>query len=76
MDRGILENDWQQKERDIEQYSVDILGMGEDWHGKFDHLSPHCEVVYLPRTTGVSSTKIKENLSILGSEHREEFKKH
>lgn len=75
VDMVIPENDWQQKKRDIEKYSADILGMGEDWQGKFDHLSSECEVVYLPRTTGISSTKIKQNLSILGPEHREEFKK-
>ncbi|SIT70956.1 glycerol-3-phosphate cytidylyltransferase [Edaphobacillus lindanitolerans] len=56
------ENDWEQKARDIEQYDIDILVMGSDWEGKFDYLSGLCEVIYLPRTEGVSSTKIKEIL--------------
>ena len=56
------ENDWEQKARDIEQYDIDILVMGSDWEGKFDYLSGLCKVIYLPRTEGVSSTKIKEIL--------------
>ena len=36
--------------------------MGEDWKGKFDYLKDYCEVVYLPRTEGISTTKLKENL--------------
>ena len=34
--------------------------MGDDWKGKFDDLSQYCEVVYLPRTEGISTTKIKK----------------
>jgi glycerol-3-phosphate cytidylyltransferase len=33
--------------------------MGDDWAGRFDDLAGLCEVVYLPRTTGISTTKIK-----------------
>ena len=36
--------------------------MGDDWKGKFDFLKPYCDVVYLPRTPGISTTKIKEDL--------------
>ena len=36
--------------------------MGNDWEGEFDFLKDHCEVVYLPRTSGVSTTKIKDEL--------------
>ncbi len=39
--------------------------MGSDWEGKFDELSDICKVVYLPRTEGISTTKIKEDLSKL-----------
>lgn len=41
---------------------ADVLAMGDDWQGKFDHLSHLCEVVYLPRTEGVSTTIIKGQL--------------
>ena len=36
--------------------------MGDDWKGKFDFLKDYCEVVYLPRTPEISSTKIKKDL--------------
>ena len=36
--------------------------MGSDWKGKFDELSDLCEVIYLPRTEGISTTKIKNDL--------------
>ena len=38
--------------------------MGHDWKGKFDELKEHCEVVYLPRTKGISTTKIKNDLMV------------
>ena len=38
---------------------------GDDWEGKFDELKAYCEVVYLPRTEGISTTKIKEDLEKL-----------
>ena len=41
---------------------VDVFVMGDDWKGKFDFLKDYCEVVYLPRTEGISTTKIKEDL--------------
>jgi len=36
--------------------------MGSDWEGRFDHLKPLCDVVYLPRTEGVSSTELKADV--------------
>ncbi|HLR51398.1 MAG TPA: glycerol-3-phosphate cytidylyltransferase, partial [Candidatus Avamphibacillus sp.] len=44
------------------KYDIDILVMGDNWKGKFDELEELCEVKYLPRTVGISSTKIKEDL--------------
>ena len=38
--------------------------MGDDWEGKFDFLKEYCEVVYLPRTEGISTTKIKQDLNM------------
>ena len=42
--------------------------MGDDWLGKFDDLKDICEVTYLPRTDGISTTKIKHDLEDLGRE--------
>ncbi len=58
------EETWEQKRNDILRYKADVFAMGEDWAGKFDHLANVCEVVYLPRTVGVSSTQIKNNLQL------------
>ncbi len=59
----IPENNWEQKVEDIKKYSVDIFSMGHDWEGKFDDLKEYCEVVYLPRTEGISSTELKSALN-------------
>lgn len=64
VDLVIPENDWNQKRKDIIQYQVDVVVMGDDWDGKFDDLSDLCEVKYLPRTKGISTTKIKEDLKL------------
>jgi glycerol-3-phosphate cytidylyltransferase len=55
----IPENDWEQKIKDIKKYDVDIFAMGHDWDGKFDELKEFCDVVYLPRTEGISTTQLK-----------------
>lgn len=65
VDLVIPENSWDQKRADILQYQADIFVMGDDWKGKFDDLKDLCEVVYLPRTEGISTTKIKEDLEKL-----------
>lgn len=46
-----------QKVEDILRYNVDIFVIGSDWKGKFDYLSNYCQVVYLERTKGISSTQ-------------------
>lgn len=63
VDEVIPESGWEQKKLDIEKYNIDTFVMGDDWKGKFDFLKPLCEVVYLSRTIGVSTTKIKNDLS-------------
>ena len=40
---------------DVQNHDVDVFVMGDDWEGKFDHLKEYCEVVYLPRTVGIST---------------------
>lgn len=74
VDLVIPETCWEQKADDIKQHQVDILGMGDDWRGKFDDLSALCEVVYLPRTDGISSTQIRNSLKVLSIEHVRELK--
>ena len=59
VDQVFAEHAWDQKEDDIRKYSADIFAIGDDWVGKFDFLKPLCEVVYLPRTEGISTTKIR-----------------
>ena len=62
VDLVIPEENWDQKRDDVVNYHVDTFVMGDDWKGKFDFLSDLCEVVYLPRTPEISTTKIKEEL--------------
>ena len=58
-DEVIVEEYEGQKIDDIRRLQVDIFTVGSDWVGKFDYLNEFCEVVYLPRTEGVSSTDIR-----------------
>ena len=62
VDLAIAEQAWEQKESDILQFGADAFVMGDDWAGRFDHLKPLCQVIYLPRTEGVSSTELKESI--------------
>lgn len=62
VDLVIPEKTWEQKIKDIKEYQIDIFVMGNDWEGKFDYLSAYCDVVYLSRTEGISTTKIKTDL--------------
>lgn len=62
VDKVIPETSWEQKIEDVQKYNVDVFVMGDDWKGKFDFLKEYCEVVYLPRTEGISTTQLKEEL--------------
>lgn len=59
-DQVIIEDYVGQKIDDIQKYDVDIFAIGSDWEGKFDYLNEFCEVVYLPRTEGISSTMLRK----------------
>ena len=59
-DKIIIEDYVGQKIDDIQKYNVDIFTVGSDWVGKFDYLNEFCQVVYLPRTEGISSTMLRE----------------
>lgn len=63
VDQVIAEKSWEQKIGDIKKYSVDIFAIGDDWKGKFDFLKEYCEVIYLPRTENMSTTKLKQELN-------------
>lgn len=62
VDLVIPEEGWGQKEKDVDRFDVDVFVMGHDWEGEFDFLKVKCEVIYLNRTEGISTTKIKQEL--------------
>ena len=66
VDLVIPENDWNQKRNDVIEYKIDEVVMGSDWEGneKFEDLKDLCKVTYLPRTEGISTTKIKKDLGL------------
>ena len=59
-DEIIVEEYEGQKIDDIRKYDIDIFTVGSDWVGKFDYLKEYCDVVYLDRTEGISSSEIRE----------------
>ena len=64
VDCVIPENNWEQKISDIQKYNIDVFVIGDDWKGKFDYLKDSgVEVVYLPRTKEISTSKIKDDLN-------------
>ena len=67
VDLVIPENNWDQKINDIKDYKVDLVCMGSDWEEdlRFEQLKKYCEVVYLDRTEGISTTDIKANLNLI-----------
>ena len=65
VDQVIIEDYMGQKIDDIIKYDVDIFAIGSDWEGKFDYLKEFCEVVYLPRTEGISSTLLRAESEVV-----------
>ena len=66
VDLVIPENNWGQKRSDVKTYNIDEVVMGSDWEGNenFECLRNLCEVTYLPRTAGISTTKTKKDLGL------------
>ena len=60
VDEVIPDISFPQKEIDIRDHKVDLVVMGHDWEGKFDYCKAWCDVVYLQRTPGISTTILKE----------------
>ncbi len=71
VDEVLPEYTWEQKIDDVVNNNIDVFVMGDDWAGKFDFLKEYCEVVYLPRTEGISTSKIKEDLGLTGKTEKE-----
>ncbi|MBI9097226.1 MAG: glycerol-3-phosphate cytidylyltransferase [Spirochaetaceae bacterium] len=67
VDEVVPEKEWEQKRNDISRYNIDTFVIGSDWEGEFDFLKDLCEVIYLPRTEGISTSKVKEDLSENGT---------
>jgi glycerol-3-phosphate cytidylyltransferase len=63
VDLVIPEENWEQKISDMHEYHIDTFVMGDDWKGKFDFLRDEgVDVVYVPRTPEISTTKIKTDI--------------
>ena len=66
VDLVVPEENWEQKIDDVKNYHIDVVVMGSDWAGsdRFDYLKDYCELVFLDRTPGVSTSQIKEELGL------------
>ena len=73
VDLVIAESSWDQKISDIEKHGVDAFVMGDDWTGEFDFLRNYCEVIYLARTVGISTTELKSSLENILSVPKDEI---
>ena len=62
VDEVFREDSLELKAEYVKKYRADVLIMGDDWTGRFDWVKPYCEVLYLPRTPGVSTTGIIERI--------------
>ena len=62
VDLVLPESCWEQKTEDVKLLEIDKFVIGDDWQGEFDFLSDYCEVIYMSRTKGISTTKIKRDL--------------
>ncbi|WP_150463036.1 glycerol-3-phosphate cytidylyltransferase [Nesterenkonia ebinurensis] len=80
VDLVIPETNWEQKRLDVVQHEIHTVVMGSDWEGspRFEYLREHCEVVYLPRTEGTSTSEIRRDLlfeamQYAQDEHRDHY---
>jgi glycerol-3-phosphate cytidylyltransferase len=62
VDEVFVEHSLERKAEYLREHRADVLVMGDDWAGRFDHLREICDVVYLPRTEGISSTEVKAQI--------------
>ena len=57
------EENWKQKRSDILLKNIQIFTMGDDWKGEFDDLSDICDIIYIDRTKGISTSNLKDNIA-------------
>jgi glycerol-3-phosphate cytidylyltransferase len=67
VDQVFFENSLEEKGRYIVEHKADVLVMGDDWAGRFDEFKSLCEVVYLPRTEGISTTQLLQEIRAIAS---------
>jgi glycerol-3-phosphate cytidylyltransferase len=65
VDKVFIEQSLEEKNDYIKYYQANILAMGDDWQGKFDHFKDICQVVYFPRTPLISTTEIIKTTQML-----------
>ncbi|URM33468.1 glycerol-3-phosphate cytidylyltransferase [Cytobacillus firmus] len=70
VDEVIPEQEWSQKINDVVEHNIDLFVMGDDWEGRFNFLEEYCNVIYLPRTVGISTSKIKIELQQVKEQRR------
>lgn len=64
VDEVFREESLELKEHYIRLYNAQVLVMGDDWVGRFDHLASLCEVIYLTRTPSISTTATIERIRV------------
>lgn len=64
VDEVFVEESLELKGEYIRRHRADVLIMGDDWAGRFDEFKELCEVVYLPRTPGISTTALIEQIRL------------
>ena len=62
VDEVFLEESLELKGAYIQEHKADLLVMGDDWEGRFDSMREYCDVIYLPRTEGVSTTDLVDTI--------------
>lgn len=67
VDEVFFEHSLEEKGQYIQDHKADLLVMGDDWAGKFDEFKSLCEVVYLPRTEGISTTQLLAEIRAIAS---------
>ncbi|HAI1013853.1 TPA: adenylyltransferase/cytidyltransferase family protein [Escherichia coli O25b:H4-ST131] len=66
VDEVFIEESLELKGEYIKKFKADILVMGDDWLGQFDEYKELCEVLYLPRTVGISTTELISQIKRYG----------
>lgn len=62
VDAAFFEESLDLKREYLEAAEADLLVMGDDWSGRFDHFQEVCDVIYLPRTPTISTTATIERI--------------